>query len=105
MALPDSSTVITITAPVSAIKDVAFDVSYTITGAAPGAANNITTIPPSGCPTEADTVPWTTRLSGVTGTKSLTLPITGRWIIVVRSEPGEPASVRGKALNHYVDVT
>jgi len=103
MALPESSTVITLSAPATATKDVAFDISYTITNPAPGAANVLTTVPSSGCMTDPD--PWTTTLTSVTGTKTLTFSTAGRWILIINSTPGEPAAVRHKAIEQYVDVT
>jgi len=72
MALPESSTVITLSAP-------------------------------AGCMTDPD--PWTTTLTSVTGTKTLTFSTAGRWILIINSTPGEPAAVRHKAIEQYVDVT
>jgi hypothetical protein len=105
MALPESSTVITLSAPATATKDVTFDISYTITNPAPGAANVLTTVPPSGCPTEADAIPWTTTLTSLTGTKTLTFSTAGRWMLIINSTPGEPAAVRHKAIEQYVNIT
>jgi hypothetical protein len=97
MAHPSSTATLTLTAPDTAVEGTPFTISYTVEGDAPGAANMITTVSPSGTLVKQ-------HLDAKSGTYTAYPDSVGRMVVILSTEPGQPAQVQSKFTTKDITV-